>query len=154
MKFKLTAGAELDLLSPDEFRNTLRTELKNWSAELTRGAKFLRRSLHGQVDGSGDLTIQGDDNAGPAEGMVWALTRITPAAGLLPTETLGVYVNDASTSNLLVSLPGTAVYPGDHAVMLAGGDRLVISGQALTPSARVTVNFQVKEVPYLMAWSL
>jgi hypothetical protein len=154
VKFKLSAGGELDLLTSGELRDELDRALRNWQQELARGAKFLRRSLSGQVDSGGDLTIRGGEEAGPAEGFVWALTRVTPAAGLLATETLGVYVNDATPSNLLVELPGSAVWPGDHAVILTGGDRLVIAGQALTASARVTVNVQVKEVPYLMSWSL
>lgn len=152
MKAKLTAGAELDLLNRDELAETL----KSWGHELTRGARFRRRSMAGTVAADGSLTIGtgSDDTFGPAEGFVWAVTRIS-IAGIDPdTQWVNAYANDANPSSLLVPRISRVEYPGDHAVVLVSGDQLVIAGSTLTATAIVTATVQIKEAPTLMAWSL
>lgn len=150
MKMKLHAGAELDLLSPDEFRR----ELRSWSAEISRGARFLRRPWVATGNGAAGLQIKGE---GPAEGFIWAVTRLSVSGpGFDPaTQTIDAYVNDASPSSLVWSGLTRNATPGDHAIVLTGGDSLVfaVSGSPAL-GAQITVTATIKEVPALMAWSL
>lgn len=98
MKQRLTAGAELELLTKDELQSVLRS----WMAELTRGAKFLRRSIQGEVAANGSLLIEGGDlGFKPNPGFTWAVTRLT-IDGLSAGQKVAVYANDANPSSLLV----------------------------------------------------
>lgn len=153
---ELRAGQKIETLTADELREVLRS----WQAELTRGARFRRRSMLGDVDGGGNLVIgEGEDRVGPAESFVWAITRLSVAAGTMVAAGLNVYANDANPASLLwaglgATNDGPNVALGDHAIVLAYGDQLVITGAGLAPGSRVVVNAQIKEVPAQMAWSL
>lgn len=154
-KSKLTAGAELDLLTAGEVKDVL----KSWSNELTRGARLRRWSMQGTVDASGNLAM-GDQRDGPEESMLWAVTRLSVwlsgvATPVLAASGLQVYANsESSPSALLISKLLTDHFPGDHGVVLNGGDTLRIVGAGITVGAQVTVVLGIKEVPELMAWSL
>lgn len=151
MKFKLSAGAEIDVLTRQELNDTLRS----WMAEVTRGARYRRRALQGVVSAAGTLALgdRGDDDTGPAEGFVWAVTRLA-TAGLTGTETVTAYVNEIADFQVVASQLVGTVSLSDNALVLAGGDRLLIGGTALTVGATITVTAQIKEVPSVMAWML
>jgi hypothetical protein len=150
-KSKLTAGAELDLLTKGEVADVL----KSWSTELTRGARLRRWAMQGITDGSGNLAI-GDQRDGPEEGMVWAVTRLSVAPGpTLGANGLQVYANsEQSPAALLIAKLTTDQFPGDHGCNLMPGDTLRIVGTGITATTQVTVTMSIKEVPSLMAWSL
>jgi len=144
------AGTIVDLLTADEIRDVL----KSWSVELTRGARMIRRPILGSTDGAGGL-VMGGNTDGPDEGMVWAITRITVVtAAVIPAAGLQVYANDVNPSSALIARLATDHFPGDHGVVLIGGDSIRIAGSGLTVSTNVTVTLGIKEVPQLMAWSL
>lgn len=153
MKTKLHAGAELDFLTAKELEDVL----QNWRTELTRGAKLRRYSISGAATAGGALEI-GANIDGPAQGMVWSITRLSvalPTGAALATAGLQVYANTVSPSSLLIGqLTIADVFPGDHGVFLHGGDSLRIAGAGITASAVITVTLGIKEVPEMMAWSL
>jgi len=153
---EIKAGAKIDTITADELREVLRS----WQAELTRGARFRRRSMYGVVDAAGALAIGGgEDGVGPAEGMVWAVTRLSVAAGTMVAAGLNVYANDANPGSLLwrglgSTTDGNNITPGDHAIVLNSGDQIIVTGAGLTVAEQVVVNLTAKEVPAQMAWSL
>lgn len=150
-KFKLHAGAEIDMLTRDELRDVL----ASWRTELTRGAKLRRLSISGQTDGAG-LLLMGDNHDGPAEGMAWAVTRLSVAPGpTLGAGGLQVYANSTdSPASLLIRNLVTDVFPGDHGCNVLSGDSLRITGTGITASVQVTVTMNIKEVPIQQVWSL
>jgi hypothetical protein len=149
-KQRITANGELDLLTSDELARTL----KSWSVELTRGAKLRRVSILGTATAGGDL-LMGDNNDGPHEGMVWAITRLSVAPGpTLGAGGLQVYANDVNGSGLLIRNLVTDVFPGDHGCNIGMGDSIRIAGAGITANAPVCVTLSIKEVPELMVWSL
>lgn len=155
MKQKLMAGTELDILTGPELREIARDTLKAWRVELARGAKLRRHVMTGDVAG-GAVAI-GDNNDGPAEGMAWAVTRVTVAPGpTLGANGLSLYVNDsASLTNLVLANLGVGnVFPGDHGLNLVSGDSLRITGSGITVAPQVVVTFGIREVPIQEAWSL
>jgi hypothetical protein len=147
----LTAGRTFDVLNRDELAATLR----NWQTELTRGAKLRRHAIQGTTDVAGAL-LMGDNNDGPAEGMAWAVTRLTVAPGpTLAASGLSVYANDvASPAGLVIAGLANNMFPGDHGLVLLSGDSLRISGVGITASAQVTVTLGIKELPIAQIWSL
>lgn len=151
MKQKLTAGAELDLLTKPELVDAL----KSWQQEMARGAKLLRRSFSGVVAADGSIAM-GDNRDGPAEGMAWAVTRVSLGTGVtIPTAGMQMYANDANPSSLLLRNIGTAdVFPGDHGCNLMAGDSIRFAGAGFTTGETVTVTISVKEVPMAQIWSL
>lgn len=147
---KITANGVLDIMTKDELRDVL----KNWQTELTRGAKLRRLSIIGNTDGAGALVMGGNDD-GPAEGMAWAVTRLSVAPGpTLAAAGIQVYANDVNPSSLLVRNLTTDVFPGDHGCNLLSGDSLRIAGTGITASTSVTVTLSIKEVPIMQIWSL
>lgn len=150
MKFKLHAGAELDMLTRDELASVLRS----WQTELTRGAKLRRLSISGTAVGG--VLLIGSNDDGPAEGMAWAITRLSVAPGpTLPAGGIQVYANTSeSPSALLVRNLVTDVFPGDHGCNILGGESLRIAGTGLGATDQVTVTMNIKEVPVQQIWSL
>jgi hypothetical protein len=150
---RITANGTLDVLTAHELRDVLRS----WQTELTRGARLRRWAIQGQVDAAGVLLI-GNQDDGPAEGMAWAITRlsVTVSAGAgVPVGGLQVYANDInSPAALLVANLSTDVYPNDHGCNLLSGDSLRITGSGMIAGAQVTVAMSIKEVPIQMVWSL
>ena len=149
-KFKLHAGAELDMLTRDELREVL----QSWRTELTRGAKLRRLSINGTAVGG--VLAMGDVTDGPAEGMAWAVTRLSVAPGpTLPAGGIQVFANTGdSPGSLLIRSLVTDVFPSDHGCNLLSGDSLRITGSGLGATDNVTVTLSIKEVPMQMIWSL
>lgn len=149
MKIKLHAGAELETLTAAE----LRGELRAWSGEVLRGARFRRRSWIGEGAGAA-LQIRGD---GPAEGFVWAVTRLTVSgAGFDPlSQKVNVYLNEATPTQLQYAELNYNAFPGDHGIIVEPGDALLFAVTGtVAAGAQVIVTATVKEVPALMQWAL
>jgi hypothetical protein len=79
-KTKLTANAEIDVLNRAELEHVL----ANWRTELARGVKLRRHAILGTVAADGTLEM-GENSDGPAEGMAWAITRVSVTGA--PTQT-------------------------------------------------------------------
>lgn len=155
MKQRITAGAEVDLITPDDLRKISREVLQSWKTELARGAKLKRHVMVGDVTG-GNVSF-GDINDGPADGFTWALTRITVVSGpTLGAAGLSLYVNDTnSAANVLLSnLPVGNTFPGDKGVFIQGSESMRIVGTGISVASQVVVTFGIREVPTLEQWSM
>lgn len=125
MKFKIQAGAELDLLTKSE----LGEALADWAAEIARGVRFRSISARATVAG-GVWTIGGanpdnrSDTLGPAPGMIWAVNRLAVSGNGYATA--GTTVTNNQISNVF-------------AAGAAGSLALPVLGQAITG---FSVNFQ------------
>lgn len=150
-KVRLSAGAELDMLTKGEVADVL----KSWQNELSRGARVRRFAMIGIVDAAGNLAM-GDNRDGPDEGMVWGITRFSVHPSVtVPAAGLAVYVNDTtSPAGLLISKLVTDVFPDARGAMIQSGDSLRIVGAGMTVGQQVTVTMSMREVPVQMAWSL
>lgn len=150
MKTEIRSGAHIETLTREEFRDELRSFGKSWREELSRGTRFRRRSWSGIVAADGTLTILAD---GPAEGMLWSITRATFAEGTPGATGVNIYVNEAAPSAMLWrGLTGNAT-PSDTGIMLVSGDTLVIAGAGLVVAETVVINAGIKEVPTMLGWS-
>lgn len=156
MKAVINAGVEVDFLTPKEHQDQLAAGLRSWSQELGRGVRYRRLALYGTVPAAGStVTIPGtndDGNAGPSDGFMWSIRRLTPHN--LGEGTLAVYLNDAQPSNLVVPALTTLLQFEPGALVLHSTDQLVITGTGLTAEARITVTAGVKEAPEFMAWAM
>lgn len=152
MKTKITAGAELDLLTAGEVRDVL----KNWMHEITRGAKYTRRAALATPAADGSLTLTDPQNFGPAEGFVWAITRI--AVGGFPSgQTIDLYVNTVSISSVVATNVGASarLAYGSNALVLQSGETLIGYGATgFTAGNQYSIVLGIKEVPALMVWAL
>lgn len=161
MKFKLHAGAELDLLTKSEMLEALDAARISWQREISRGVKFRKFSAQGVVAG-GVFNIGGDtpdnrkDPLGPAEGFVWSLTRIAVSgASINPAaDTYAVYTDEITPSKLIVNgLSRGATWDGAVTV-LNGGERLWLRGAASAGGNDVWVAGAAIELPEHLAWQL
>lgn len=153
MKFKFNAGAELDLLTKDEVRAELAHAQASWIGEVSRGIRFRRVSIYGDADGAGAVTIgaTGESTAGPDQGMVWMLRRLSVTDYDPAATALALY--NGSVSDSAVIVPKLATWQTDMDEVLMPGERLVVAG-TVAASARVWVTAQVKEAPISLLWRL
>lgn len=151
MKFKIQAGAEIEVMTPAE----MRSELGAWLGEIRRGVKFVRRSMFDTVD-NGAVTMGPEQGLGPEPGFTWAVTRIN-VTGLQNAEIQPVTINDDSFHNLVgmfgAGTAATRVYSPTGCILL-GGDRLVSNNTGLTNGRIIVVSIQAVEVPDQIAWQL
>lgn len=149
MKFKLQAGAELDLLTRDE----MRAELQAWLDEIKRGVRFVQRTYKGTVN-AGAVLID-DPDAGPAGSFCWAVTRVS-VAGLTMAETVNVYLNDVAPSNFVCSIgatPGRELF-GSTGLLLNPLNRVIFAQASGLAGTEILVGVQSVELPVQLAWQL
>lgn len=144
MKFKLHAGAELDLLTKDE----LKSALQDWAAELRRGVKFPRRVAQGTVTAAGTFSLAPKD-FGPQGSFLWGLRRVS-FRGLASTETVQIFINGAAFVGTFTA-PGPPMNFSTGAVVLNSQELLTFSGTGLTVAEQVTIDIQSIEVPIRLA---
>lgn len=160
-KFKIAAGAEIDVMSKDEAEHVIQKSRASWVAEIAAGVKFRRFSASSYVRQDASLTIGGPEDPfndlGPADGFVWDVRRLR-ITGHAPADTIGVYVGDMSASQLIATTKDVigSLFTFDKQAILQPGEQLVIGGQALTTGGGtyVTVSGQVRELPVSLAWRL
>lgn len=156
MKAKLEAGVELDFLTQDEARQVF----ADWIEEIRRGVRFVRRSMTGTVAGAGTLAIgtgftPDGEAMGPEGSFAWAITRVS-VAGLSAAQKISLWTNEAQPSQFLGFIQEAKGHETftPTALMLNGGDKLLVTGAALTASAVITVTVQAIEIPVQLAWQL
>lgn len=166
MKFKIEAGAELDLISRGELREELAIATGAWREEISRGVKWRKFSAQGVVgtpNPAGTWLIgagapnNSKDTLGPDVGFVWAVTRIAVSGnGFVPgTDLFSVYVDEISPSRLVISglTRGNTWDVGTF--VLHSGEALALSGAGTgVAGTDVTVSGQAVEVPAQLAWQL
>ena len=163
MKVRLTAGAELDLLTEGEARNAFHAALTDWRVELARGPKHVRFSGNGLIDANGAVTIGGDTQSestgrlGPEQSLVWSVKRWT-VSGLAVNggDSLTAYINTDQPNTLIKG--GITGYDhfGSDSLVLSGGDRLLFVGSSLIAAAgtRVFISGAAWELPASLAYQL
>lgn len=153
---KIAAGNDIETLSRDELDDALTKFAVSWRREQLRGFTTRRISRQGTADAAGAIRIGGADSPteglGPAEGMVWSVTRLgyTNAAG---TPVVALSLNGDQPSDFVRAL--TADVNGNHyaeygsnALLLDSGDVLLITGTGITAGTVVTVSGAAVEVPF------
>lgn len=157
-KFAFKAGAEFDMLTNKELRDTLKDVMASWMAETTIGARYARFSAAALIANSA-VEIGGpgraDDNLGPAPGFVWDVRRLR-ITGLATNDVAAVYVNDANPSSMIASTADVAgaLFLFGEQVILYPGDSLLVTGASLAATGFITVSGQVRELPMALAWRL
>jgi hypothetical protein len=157
-KFRIQAGAELDLLTPKEFKDELGAAFKSWREEMARGGVFKQLQLSGTTDAAGALVMGGDlveQGAGPGPGFMWSVRRLY-VYGMADGDTVTVYINDANPRSAVCPITAALPYRGFHPneLVLKGSDRLVIAGSSLPIATEFVVTGAVKEVPEFMSWAM
>lgn len=155
-KFKINAGAEINVLDKDELRGELAHARASWVSEVAKGVRWKRASMWGTSDGAGLVTIgeSGDNQLGPGEGFVWRIRRLSisgydPVAPSL--QSLALYQGSANASAIIVPKLGTYNTQMDEVLMPK--DTLVVAGTAAI-STKVWVTVQVTEAPVALLWRL
>jgi len=157
-KFKIQAGAELDLLTPKELKDELAAAMKSWRAEMARGGVFKQLQLSGTTTAGGELLMGGDlveQGAGPGPGFMWSVRRLN-VVGMADGDTVTLYINDANPRSAVRSFTAAAPYYGFHPneLVLKSSDRLVVAGSSLPVTTEFVVTGGVKEVPEFMSWAM
>lgn len=149
MKIKV-GSLEVDVLNRAELGEELRAFGKSWREEVSRGIRYRRRSWSGVVDAAGTLNVVGD---GPAEGMMWSISRLTFAGGTAGANGVNLYANEIAAGAVLCRGITTNVFPSDTGIVLVSGDVPVIGGFGLTVGETIVVTAGIKEVPTMLGWS-
>lgn len=163
-KTQLKAGAYLDTVTQPEIDASLKKALANWRVEVARGDSYRHFSRNGTVDASGNLSIGGSDSSfeglGPAESMVWAVTRVAVTNAVSAgTPVLRVFRNAPDPSQLVRGALTVASTDASHefggpGLVLAAGSVILLTGSSLTAGTVVTFTGDAREVPASMVWRL
>jgi hypothetical protein len=153
--FKITANADIDLLTKEEVAEVL----SGWMAEIARGVRF--RNFSGQTVLAGGvytIGLSGQDPIGPREGFLWSVVRISVSgAGVAAagTDLYSVFDSEVSPSKLVASGLTRGKEWNTGGFVLDGGSQLVVSGVGTgTAGAPVVVAGQAIEIPVQLAWRL
>lgn len=151
MKTKMTAGAEIETLTPLEFTGHLDRFTKDWYQEKARGVTTFRFDSAATVTGAGALTVPATANPviGPKAGFAWAV-QSGRVQGLLSGDSLTIFRNSSQVPGNFVgqlTAAAPAVSFGSKGLILRGDEKLVIVGASLMATGDVTVNFEGIEVP-------
>lgn len=161
MKFKLQAGADLELLTKEEVRDVVHGVMQDWVQQAMIGPKMVEVYAQGTVTSAGALTIGGESadltagNLGPQNGMLWSV-KWTNVYGLQGADTLAMYKGPAVPSRLVrTDVAGYQRYGSDELVV-RGGTNLQFAGTGLaTPAGTVVViTGHVWELPQTMMYKL
>jgi len=150
-KTKMTAGAEIETLTPPELAGHLDRFTKHWYQEKARGVTTFRFDSTATVTGAGALTVPATAQPliGPKAGFAWAV-QCGRVQGLLSGDSLSIFRNSSSVPGNFVGqfTAGAPVMPfGSKGLILRGDERLIIVGSSLMATGDVTVNFEGIEVP-------
>lgn len=156
MKFKINAGAELDLLTRDEMRDELAGFAANWRAETIKGDRYKRiygygTPATGAVEFGGDLA--GGEQLGPAQGFVWDVRRLGLLGHDPAADVLRVFINAPEIGNCVIPVMGRYQGFNRAELVLYPGDLLLVSGTTAATD-RVSLVGQVRELPIGLAWRL
>lgn len=146
MKFKLHAGSELDLLTPEEHRQHLADVVKQWWQEKARGTtqeRFAATATIATAALTWPSTSSGD--VGPKDGFAWLVRRIT-ASGLSTNDSLSVFRNAAIPANLIGFITPTTPFTSSRGFLLRSREKIVITGASLTATGDITINGEATEV--------
>jgi hypothetical protein len=160
MKFKLSAGGEIDILTRRELSETLREVARDWQVEASRGPRPIRWWGMGTVDSAGALSMGGEgaDMAtsgrwGPDPGFVWAVKRWN-LRNIEDGKTISAWINDNNDSrSIRDGLTGYNDFGSDELVLLSA-DRLLFTGSGMTAGRVITVAGGAWELPATMMYRL
>ncbi len=156
MKAKLDFGAEIDILSGEEFNKGLRQAIAFMRAEAESLKHVRLPVLSGQVAAGGTITLGSegllDQSAnqgalcGPRSGFAWRITRVS-VTGLLAAEELSLYWADASPQRYVAGITGPGLFNlSTKSLLLKPTEHLVVSGSGLTAGETITVSGEAIEV--------
>lgn len=159
-KFKIQAGADIEVVTPSELKKQLDALHAAWVADVTIGARWTRFSATATVASSA-FELGGpsrpDDGLGPAPGFIWDVRRVH-VGGMDETDVAELYVNDANPSSLIGSTDDVvgAMWLLDRQAVLYPGEALVVAGSSLSVAngSRITVTGMAQEIPVSLAWKL
>lgn len=160
-KFKVQAGAQIEVVTPKELADTVSKLYSAWVADVTIGARWTRFSAVGLVTTGLTFEIGGpsrpDDGLGPAPGFLWDVRRLH-VHGMDETDVAELYVNDANPSSLVGSTDDVTgcMFTFDRQVVLYPGEALVVAGSDLgvAEGTRITITGMAQELPIPLAWKL
>jgi hypothetical protein len=162
MKFKLSAGAEVDVLTEHELRKALKDYAQDWMVEARTGPKSVLWWGSGAVSATGTLSIGGasvDPNAGgrygPDPSMVWSIKRWN-VRGLANGDSLSAFINDAAAQRSIIDTVTGYNRFGSDELVIGGADKLLFTGTGLMTVAGtvITVSGSAWELPRTMLYRL
>lgn len=154
MKFKIQAGAEIDVATRDEVRQEIAAVRSSWMAEVAKGDRFVSFSGFADIT-AGEVLIGATGEAiGPQPGFVWSVTRLALTNYDPTTDAVAIYRGDVSDSATVIPLMDRRheLFSGNELVLYPG-DTLQAAG-SVTGSGRVWLTGQARELPVSLAWRL
>lgn len=161
MKFRLKAGAELDMLTKSELGSALDTWGRAFLEELRRGPQ--RGVINASANVSDGTVIIGagpytGSIIAPNKGFAWSVKRLT-ASGLATGDSIqiiksGVYNPGEGTLTGKVLTTLTEADPtvifSSNAVVIYNSEPLTVFGSGLTATGAIDIDGEAAEVPATM----
>lgn len=145
------AGMKFDLPNKQEIKQAYTDAV----VELYRGVRFVTRPAQGTVTNPGALVTITAKDFGPEGGFTWGVNMLS-VFGLSANQSLSVFVNEASQTRfvgLVTTAAPTLLFPRPGLV-LNPEERVILTGNTLTPDAVLTAVMRATELPESMRWQL
>jgi hypothetical protein len=149
MKFKIQAGAELDLLTKDELSDLLDNHTSDFDRMLSRGLKYGKFSstLSENINSgaSGIYTTGVFEIVGPEQGFVWSVKNITFSN--LGATGCDLLINGSNPGDVIHTglVNSGTVYPGQNGLIIPSGQNLMLGAKNALVNPAITLYYL--EVP-------
>ena len=163
MKVKLSAGAEIDLMTQAEMYDALRRNHADTVLERARGVKWMRLPrLSGTLSGTyptSTTKLGGPGQCGPQPGYAWALRRLAAINLSASTDQLYAYRNEVTDAQFIATLVGLGAtnyvsFTNVQAVLFSGDQLIIAPGATFAATGTITVTGEAVEVPAQMLWKV
>lgn len=158
-KFKISAGAEVDVLTEKELSQALDRLSADWMAEVTRGFKYRRFLGMGTIAAGAVLVDESspDNILGPGPSLIWAVNSLV-VSGLAVNDSVDVLINGGDPVASFTRAAGSGTYVraafGQTDLVLNSNDTLSLTGAALTAVGQIKLFGRCTELPRTLAYKL
>lgn len=158
-KFRVTAGAELDVLTQDELDKSLESYGDRLERARVRGIRYRRLPLLQGAAAGGVLTLgQNAPTIGPDSGFAWSLRRLVVTgltAGTTP-DLVNLYRNGSGEQPVWQFNGNNFGYTfGRLEIVVLGGETLVLqSAGTFAAAGTITLSGELVELPAEMLGKL
>lgn len=154
-KAELKAGRHIETLNQQELEDVLSKQTAAFFQEEARGYTTAR-FWDNQTINTATVTVPANDDTvfGPDQGLAWSVKRVS-AQGLTANDVLKVFRNDPDVpGNFLGYITATSNFSPSKGVILRGGEKLIVTGAALTATGDITVNGEAAQAAELDIFKL
>lgn len=151
-KCKLSAGQEIETITPGE----LRALLREWQVDVAKGLRPILFDAQGTATAGGAIELGGaatlvGGTLGPRPAFWWAVTRLAVRVNGAAAGAFAVGLGSSHVRDVPVAANGYAQFAAQE-LLVGNADTLTIAATGVAAAATVTVTGAAVEIPQALLW--